>query len=321
MTVPTLTDRFDDNTRLSSYKDCPRKYFLRHIMKWRSEGTAVPLVFGLAWHAGQDIIWQHAKDHQPDDLRELAMAAFEETWQEEGFPVEMDNDQVAAFNPRTPGIAHEMYHHYIKERWGMLQSCELIQAEQPFAVPLPNLQKSWYVGRLDKIIEYNGMKLVVEHKTTAIYKKDGGFQSSYIEGWFSDSQIKGYQFGAGLYYPGLTQVWVDCALVHKTVHDAFRFVPVSHNFDLIKEWIGDTQEWVARLVRDEQVFQKEGHLTPGCFPKNENSCYGKFGACPNLDICRSTADIPKDMPVPAGYIVEEWSPFETLGLEKILNKE
>ena len=315
------TDLFFDNTKLSSYKDCPRKYFLRHVKQWRSEGTAVPLVFGLSWHAGQDVVWQQAKNLEQGDLHQGAMAAFMETWVEEGFPEELDHGQIAVFNPRTPGVAGEMYHNYINDRWNMLQSCTLLQAEQPFAVPLPDLDRAWYVGRLDKIIEYNGMKLVIEHKTTATYSKASGFQTSYIEGWFSDSQIKGYQFGAGLYYPGLTQVWVDCALVHKTVHDAFRFVPVSHNFDLIKEWLGDAQGWVTEIIKNEQEYKQAGHLTPGCFKKNENSCYGKFGACPNLDICRATSDISADMPVPSGYIVEEWSPFETLGLNKLLNKD
>jgi hypothetical protein len=315
------TDRFYDNTKLSAYKDCPRKYFLRHVMQWRGEGTAVPLVFGQSWHAAMDIVWKHANNLPQDDLIQGAMANFMETWSGEGFPEQLDMEQTQAFTPRTPSIAHEMLHHYTVERERLLKDCELIETEQPFAVPLPNLDRSWYVGRLDKVISYNGMHLVIEHKTTALYSKSSNFQSNYIEGWFSDSQVKGYQFGAGLYYPGLNQVWVDCALVHKTVHDAFRFVPVSHNFELVKEWLADTEQWVERVARDEQEFLRAGHLTPGCFPKNENSCYGKFGSCSFLDICRSTADIPKSMSVPPNYIVEEWSPFETLGLDKILDKE
>lgn len=314
----TITDSFNDNTRISSYKDCPRKFFLRHVMDWRGEGTAVPLVFGGSWHAGQDIIWKHAKTLDQTSLREAAMANFMGVWTEEGFPEQLDAEQTQMFNPRTPGIAAEMYHNYIAERWSMLQSAEVIAIEQPFAVPLPNLDKSWYVGRLDKVVEYNGQKLVLEHKTTAIYSKSSGFQPSYIEGWTVDSQVKGYQFGAGMYFPGLKQIWVDCALAHKTVHDAFRFVPIAHTFDMIKEWLNDTQGWVQAMVKDEEEFRRAGHLTPGCFKKNENSCYNKYGTCTFLNICRTTADIPADMEPPPGYMVEKWSPFETLGLEKIL---
>jgi len=319
---PSVTDTFNDNTRISAYKDCPRKFFLRHIMEWRSEGTAVPLVFGGSWHAGQDIIWQHATVLQQDDLRQAAMAAFLEKWEEEGFPADLDMDQIQAFNPRTPGVAEEMYANYIRERWGMLLNARIVSIEQPFAVPLPNLDHSWYVGRLDKVIEYNGQQLVIEHKTTALYSKASGFQPSYIDSWYVDSQVKGYQFGAGMYYEGLKSIWVDCALVHKVIHDQFRFVPVSHTFDMVKEWLRDTESWVTSMVKDEQRFLDTGNLsTTGCFRKNENSCYGKYGSCAFLDICRTTSDIQKGQEPPPGYIVEKWSPFETLGLEKIINKE
>ena len=316
-----ITDRFDDNTKISSYKDCPRKYFLRHVMNWRSEGTAVPLVFGLSWHEALSVIWTHAQQANKRDLREAAIGKFNEIWQGEGMSIDMNMEQLEALSPRTPNIAEEMLHNYIEDRWNVLSNARVVSDEQPFAVPIPNTERSWYVGRLDKVIEYNGQLLVIEHKTTSIYKKDGGFQSSYVEGWYSDSQVKGYQFGAGIYYPGLTQVWVDAALVHKTVHDKFRFIPVSHSFPLIKEWLDDTSEYIARIKTDEIKFHERGTLSGGTFPKNENSCFGKFGSCSFLDVCRTTADIPPDAAVPVGYMIERWSPFETLGLEKILNKE
>jgi hypothetical protein len=265
-----------------------------------------------------DVVWKHGKNLPTPELVQGAMAGFMEKWVEEGFPEELDMDQITAFNPRTPGIAEEMLYNYIDQRGPMLRSCEVVQIEQPFAVPLPNLEKTWYIGRLDKVVEYNGNEIILEHKTTALYAKASGFQSMYIEGWYSDSQIKGYQYGGGLYFPGNAGVWVDCALAHKTVHDAFRFVPVNHNFDMIREWLNDAQEWQTRMVKDEHQFKRDGHLSPGCFPKNENSCYNKYGSCVYLDICRTTADIQEGQQVFENYVVEKWEPFTTLGIEKII---
>lgn len=323
MTSISLTDRFDDNTRIGSYKDCPRRYFIRHVLNWRSEGTAITLAFGQAWHSAMDVVWTYAKRVPQDKLPDLAMAKFYETWEKEGFISDLDTEQIRALEPRTPGIAHEMLAQYTNVRWNMLQSADLIQAEQPFAVPLPNLDNSWYVGRLDKVISYQGNTIALEHKTTAMYSKASGFQSNYIEGWYTDAQIKGYLFGGGLWYPGLSQVWVDAALVHKTVHDQYRFVPVTHSFDIIKEFLNDAEEWVTRMTADEYLWNEKGYLGPGCFPKNENQCQGKHGNCTFIDICRTTANnqFTPDTPPPAGYIVEKWSPFETLGLEKIIGQE
>ncbi|MHB8413899.1 MAG: PD-(D/E)XK nuclease family protein [Acidiferrobacteraceae bacterium] len=307
--VPTRSSLFFDNTMLSSYKDCPRRYQIRHKLGWRGTGTAMPLIFGLSWHSAMDVVWAFATKADPRELALAAIGQFLETWESEGLPAKPDIEQLEALGNRNPSVAHEMLVNYIGARGPMLRSSKLIAAEQPFAVPLPGTTDVWYIGRLDKVVQYNGQTLVIEHKTTSEYKKDGGFKSLYIEGWYSDSQVKGYQFGGSMFFPDLSQVWVDAALVHKTVHDAFRFVPVAHQRPLLEEWLTDTRDWVERIRRDSER---------NYFPKNESACIGKFGACPFLDICRTTADPSKLDSPPSGYMEDHWEPFETLGLSKLI---
>jgi len=312
MISPQASSRFYDNSMLSSYKECPRKYQLRYQLHWRSEGTSLPLVFGLGWHNGQDMIWSLAKKLPRGQLAEAALAAFQETWVKEGLPEELGIEDLDRFGARVPAVAHEMFEAYIAHRWEVLQEAELLAVEQPFAVPVPDTEDVWYAGRLDKVARIKGELAVVEHKTTSEYKKEGGFRSTYVESWFSDSQVKGYQFGGSLYYEGLSQVWVDAALVHKSVHNAFRFIPIAHQFPLLAEWIGDTRNWIERIEAD----SKRGY-----FPKNEGSCIGKYGACTFLNICRTTAAPEQESGVPAGYMVEKWQPFEILKLDKLLKQE
>jgi len=302
--------KFYDNTILSSYKDCPRRYFLRHKLGWRSEGITTPLAFGLAWHSGQDVAWKHARSVSQQELPRLAMAAFLETWEEQGLPAEPSLEQLEMLGMRNPSTAHEMYISYIAHRWPVLKEAKLLAIEQPFAVPLPEIEDVWYVGRLDKVIQYNGQTLVIEHKTTSEYKKDGGFKTDYVEGWFSDSQVKGYQFGGGLFYGGNTQVWIDAALVHKTVHNAFRFIPIAHQTPLLLEWLADTREWIRKLNESNELK---------VWPKNENQCYHKFGRCQFLDICRTVVDPAKLDEPPPGYVEEFWQPFDILGLDRLIN--
>lgn len=301
--------RFYDNTMLGTYKECPRRYYLRHRLGWRGQGTAMPLSFGLSWHAGMDIVWQFVHKLDKSTLRETAFAAFMETWIEQGLPEELNIEQLDWWAPRVPSTAHEMYHHYIESRWPVLMQARLLASEQPFAVPLPNTQGVWYVGRLDKVIDYQAQVLALEHKSTTEYKKDGGFKIDYIEGWFNDSQIKGYEFGGSLFFPGLAGVWVDAALVHKTVHDKFRFVPVAHQQILLEEWLLNTVEWVNRIEVDKH------------WPKNEGACYGKFGRCQFLDICRTRATPEEGEAPPEGFIKEFWEPFDILQLQKLVDNE
>lgn len=316
------TDGIDcyDNTRLTAYRECPRKYFLRHVMHWRAEGTAMPLVFGGAWHAAMDIVWKHYNTSPLDTVIIGARAAFDEKWMEAGLP-DPDNmslDDIRQMEPRTPPIAYEMLSSYVFERARYLSESEVLSIEQPFAVPLPNLNGKWYVGRLDKVIKYQGTPIVFEHKTTTAYSIASGFRSDYVESWYSDSQIKGYLFGGGLLYPELHTVMVDAALVHKKVHNEFRLIPVDHQFDIVKEFLGYTENWVKRINEDQLQFDYAGVTYPHVFPKNEGQCFGKWGRCVFVDVCRTQDKINKDDSPPHGFIVEEWKPFETLGIEKVL---
>lgn len=318
----TPQSTYYDNTRLSDYKACPRQYFMRHVLGWTVDygRSAPPLVFGGAWHAGQDILWAAAKRVDKAMLTALAADEFNKYWEEQGYSLDIGSVEYDRLMPRTPMVAKEMYWNYIDQRWNMLQNCNVLAIEQPFAVPLPGLADHWYVGRLDKVVDFNAQKLVLEHKTTTLYRIQGHFDPQYIESWFSSSQVKGYQFGAGLYFHGVDGVWVDCALVHKKVHEGFKFVPVSHHISLLEEWIKTTITWAAE-VTDATNRWKAGESVQTAFKKNEDSCFGKYGSCQFLDICRTCADPTALDGPPHGFKEERWEPFDILKLDKIVQQE
>lgn len=321
-TTPTIEqqNKCYDNTKVSAYKTCPRSYFIRHILGWRAEGISYALIFGLSWHDGQDILWRHAKKFNNGDIADLAFEAFKITWEENGLPVDIPLEQQERFLPRTPSIAKEMYYEYACARRHMLDECEILGIEQPFAVPIPGLDGHWYIGRLDKAVRYNNQKLVLEHKTTTAYATQGNFRSDYVESWFMSSQVKGYEFGGNLFYNKVDGVWVDAALVHKKVHDAFKFIPVSHSFPLLNEWVQGTTAWIKQISAEEEAYKQSEKLEPGMFKKNEESCFGKYGSCPFLDICRSVANPELLDEPPGGFVYEPWEPFSILKLDQLVEK-
>ncbi len=320
--LPALTqqNKCYDNTRISDYKVCPRSYFIRHVLGWRSAGTGNALIFGSCWHDAQDVMWSYAKKFNPDDLAELAFIAFQKTWEESGLPLDIPLEMEYSYSPRTPSIAREMLINYAHERRKILTECELESVERPFAVPIPGMPGHWYIGRLDKKIRYNIQSLIIEHKSTTAYATVGNFRSDYVESWYMSAQVTGYEFGGIMTFGQVDAVWVDVALVHKKVHDAFKFIPVSHNQTLLEEWLGGTRAWVQQISTEEELFKVEGELKPGMFKKNTESCFGKYGPCPFLDICRSIADPSKLAEVPGGYVHEPWNPFDVLGLDKLIQQ-
>lgn len=322
MLVPTQAEqhRCKDNTKISCYKTCPRMYFIQHVLGWKRGGTGPALVFGLSWHDAQDIVWEQAKNWSQADLADLAFESFKLTWEENGYGLDLSLEEAAALAPRTPSIAHEMLYEYVQARWRILQECEVLAIEQPFAVPIPGMDRQWYVGRLDKTIAYNGQRLIIEHKTTTAYAIIGTFRQDYLDSWFMSSQVKGYQFGGGLYYGDVNAVWVDAALVHKKIHDAFKFINVSHNFTLLSEWLDNTKRWIAEITAEEDLYADVKRLLPGMFRKNEESCFGKYGPCTYIDICRTIPDPSALHEPPVGFIEERWEPFSILKLNKLVEE-
>ncbi|GAH48474.1 unnamed protein product, partial [marine sediment metagenome] len=166
--------KYYDNTRLTSYKDCPRMYYLRHVKHWRREGLSKDLAFGLAWHEAMDVVWGNIND-TPDAIMNAAVEVFNSTWVEQGMkpPSELTIDDMNWLKTKTPGIGYEMIWNYIIQRQDMIQTFDILQIEQPFVVPLYTDDMSvLYCGRRDKVFRCNGQLIVGEHKTTGSYKKN-----------------------------------------------------------------------------------------------------------------------------------------------------
>ena len=321
--MPNITRQstYFDNTKIAAYKSCPRKYLIRHILHWTpdiGERKAPALVFGGAWHEGMDAIW--GSQGQPAEVKvSLAKMAFRQHWIENSYP-DPDTMSLAEqedLGARTPGTAHEMFFNYVNTRAKMLEECTVLGIEQPVAMPMPGLSDTWYIGKLDKVFEWNGIH-IGEHKTTTAYAIKGNFQPDWTESWGSSSQVKGYQMVGTLYYPNLQDVWVDGALVHKKVHDAFKIVPVSHSLPLLEEWITDTRRWIWSIQQEIKELEEVGDLSKGTFRRNEDNCFEKFGRCPFLNICSTCSDPTKLMAPPPGYKVEKWEPFDELGIDRLV---
>lgn len=307
-----------DNTRLSSYKECPRAYFFRHVRHWRGKEIPKPLIFGLSWHESMDVVWGLLGKTEDEKVLALAMEAFNKEWiKDGGIPEDEMNDETrAAWLPRLTSVAAEMLWNYILKNGDFIKEVEIINIERPFAVPInPNNPNIFYIGRLDKEFRKGGRVYLIEHKTTTAYSKEYGFLTSYTTSWSPNSQIDGYLHSGYMTYGAeLKSVYVDAVLVHKQHHAIHKFIPIERHLAALDDWRDATEEWIDRIEIDKKRF-KDGDRR--AFPMNTNSCHGKYGPCSYINICKFVPNLMQKVEPPEGFIVERWSPFETLGLEKI----
>jgi hypothetical protein len=275
------------------------------------------LAFGLAWHEAMDVVWgMLSEDANPDDVLKPAMARWKISWEESGLNFTPDLAQQERYGIRTPGIAAEMLVNYMRERLDFIQSIELISIEQPFAVKLyEDASEVKYVGRLDKVVKHPQYGiLIIEHKTTSAYAKASGFRSDYVNSWSPNSQIDGYlHTGHMLFGKAVKGIWIDAALVHKTVHNRFRFIPIDRQFEQLDVWLHETRDWIKRI---EDETSGEDGSSYGGYAKNTGNC-STYGGCPYRDICKFVAKPSDHDDDFAGYKVSPWEPFDILKLEQI----
>jgi hypothetical protein len=315
--------RLYDNTRLSDYKRCPRLFFFRHVLSWVPKGTRLPLVFGAGWHSALEVVWANiGRMDKRENLAKAAFAAFLKDWTEAGLPYPLTYEQEKELSPRTPMKAYDMIVAYISDRQERFRDFEIVAIEQPFIVPLdPNDPTLFYVGKIDKIVKYQGKTLGIEHKTTTAYAKNGGFRSLFLESFSPNSQVDGYQYALHMLYPGgAGGVWVDAALVHKE-NEAFQFIPVEKQLKYLDSWLWDTQMWIQAVEEQKRraafCIPEDSYLA--AFPKNTNSCWDFNSACAYHDICKAWSN-PLGRPMPDEYIHEPWDPLDQVkGLKELLD--
>jgi len=320
-----------DNTRILSFKTCPRKYYFEHIRHWRVDETSKPLVFGSSWHAAMDVVWdcqrlrKNGTKPKDKEIVDMAYDAFVQEWTANSFPHpdEMSPDNIDDFSPRTPHIAREMLFGYLEEREHIFSdmSFNVIAIEQPFAVPLdPDDPSLFYIGRLDKVFSYRKEIKVGEHKTTTSYKKNGPFRADFIDSFAVSSQIDGYVYALRTTYGNTArEVWIDGALVHKSEHSGFLFIPESRSDSLLDQWLWETRVYIDEIEGNREVLTERSDPNADYLPafkRNTNSCV-QYGRCPFMDICRAYANPEQLKDPPLGYKRDPWSPFDVLKLEKL----
>lgn len=326
-----MTTRLYDNTRLSDFRSCPRYFYFRHVRDLVPVTKSAALIFGGAWHTAMDVVWREVPKYPKEktgDLAHLALDAFVKEWTEAGqpHPDEIGPETLGELGARHPMTALEMLYEYIDLRRPMLTgaSFELLEVEKPFAVPLdPDQPSLYYIGRLDKVFRIRDKIRVAEHKTTSLYSKAEGIRSSWLDGFSPNSQIDGYLFAGMMYYgEAFDSVWIDAALVHKTVHDAFVWHPVERRVAHLDAWLWETHQWVEMVEACKAVEQEDlaSGVYMASYPKNTSKCMD-FGGCPYLDLCKMWENPAAHGEVPAGYKEQHWDPLPILDKDGKLGEE
>lgn len=288
-----------DNTSLSIFKDCPRKYELTVLQGWRPKTEAPPLVFGKLLHRGLEIYDLEIFSGQPHQialrLAVLKLLTLTSEKLEDGTLRFWTTDDPTRTR-RTLLQALIWYCEHFRE--DVLKTHKLPDGkpalELSFRFEIPGTH-FFYCGHIDKIADYGPHGIFLQerkHTKTTI-------GSYFFEKYNPNSQVTGYIAAAQV-------------LIHQPVHGAIiDAVQTAVGFarpargietrrqEQIDEWLEDTIHWM-KLV-DEAAQAKK-------FPMNTESCH-KYRGCQFRGVCRSSPGVRQAL-LETDFVKRFWDPLK-----------
>ena len=277
---------------LNEFQQCPRRWYIHHILRLVPVKEKSSLIFGKVWHY---FIEQYL---QTDDLTASSVAAMKELqvyWNQGAYSDEDDyKKHLEWLKSGIPAWVNS--YHEMETAFGMGARLSILSVEDTGQFSLAD--GTIFTGRTDGIGTFtDGRNLVLEHKHTG-YSADKTLQSLDLE-----DQLSGYLLIAKAAHPELDHidgVLVDITLFKGAIpKTAWSIITRSHDelVDFQLSLIG-----LSTDLRDRTAAVLEGGNPFLYFPRNGAWC-GMFG-CPYELICRSRLE-QKDLFTLDGFTVEE----------------
>lgn len=273
-----------DAYAMGVYKDCEQKYNLRInrglVSKGRGGGSRG---FGSAMHKAREM-WRLSLMRGDSDSHALEQGLI---GLRDEFAL-MSPVSIAPDERKTLANAELLFRGYTAKF--VRHNYKPITIETPFSVDAGTTAGGRVVKRtgiMDEYCEFNGLRYVLDLKTSAIYP--GG---SWMDVWRTSEQLLGYVYAARALYGSCAGAIIHGIWVHtppKTTRNKYKledyFTAEIINFSdaQIDEWQFD---FLASIDRREEA-RASGHWSPNL----GSACKSVYGLCDYFKWCSSTPEI------------------------------
>lgn len=290
-------ERIWDYTTISTFQACPKKYYFRMIKHLVPTTTAPALLFGKALHSALEVFY---KDIREGKDRATALASSIKIFQDNYETPEGEEKRTTENAIKLLKGYEEVYRN---------EPFKVLGQEIGFAVPVfykdsTGVEKSFLLcGRLDALIDWNGVLYVLEHKTTTM------LGANYFYQFEMSMQVDGYVYAASQHtgrkclgaVVNALEVWKDVkkeTSKTKKLEDHYARDPISRSDYELSEYLKDAGEWVERIIDSEKR---------NSFPRHKGACFTYNYKCPYWDICKYGED---EKIIGRTYKVEKWEPYK-----------
>jgi hypothetical protein len=277
-----MPEKFD-YTALSTFLVCRKKYYWRMVRGLVGKRPPLAAEFGRCIHKALDV-WYKTHD------KKASKEAFSSTFVES-----QDDDK------RTQAVGAKLLDLYFEKYEN--EPFKVIASELEFNVPL--LGNISLIGRIDKIIDWEGAIYVMDHKTTSRL----GYEFFYkIK---PNMQFDGYIYAARkLGYSACSGIVLDALLVAKGLvvpAQLSRLTPLARDISTRSEQ--DMKRYVNNV--SSILWDLERAYAMDTWYDNTESCCD-FIECPYRKICKEDEDMHERI-IEMDYKVEPWDPTRKEG--------
>ena len=285
---------------IKQFRQCPRKFYWKYIMRLRQRFSGTPLIIGTAFHECL-AKWYSSTKNSMDKLVVPALAKLNQYIAENSEFYDDEEQQnlraaVASFHGMLTGYA--AVNAKDRKTW---KFDRLFGTEHEFIIDCGDF---YYAGSIDGLPTIKGKQWVLEHKTAST------ISDSYIQRVQLDTQSRGYMFAVmaitgkkpvGTIY----NVTAKCKLRRKSdeswaqfnqrIFDAYMNEPEKYFWrDYIQFTADDLMNFATEIYQTHRMFrlvaETMGGTDPKVWPINDHHCNEYFKMCEFHGLCTTGLD-------------------------------
>jgi len=264
-----------DSTIMAAFKSCPHKAHLEFVQHWKSQSPSVHLRAGAAYASGLEAarVAFYIDGSTPDDAIALGLQALLTSYGDFECPPES-----AKSADRTAGALEYYFSQYPLGtdkaipmtlpggkrgiEFSFLEPLEIIHPES--GDPL------LYSGRMDMMVDYEGMHLGEDDKTTS------QLGASWPRQWDLRSQFTGYVWGARCAGIKLDGFLVRGVSILKSKYDTLQAITYRPGW-MIDRWYEQLHRDIKRMLVAWESGQWDMNLDHAC---------AEYGGCQFRGVCQ-----------------------------------
>lgn len=264
-----------DSSMMAAFKSCPQKAFLEYFQHWKLRDQSVHLHAGKAYAEGIEKarIAYYVDGKSPDTALAIGLQALLTSYGDFECPPES-----AKSAERTAGALEYYFSQY---RLGEDRAIPMtlpggkrgieFNFLEPLSINHPETgEPLLYSGRMDMMVDYEGMRLGEDDKTAS------QLGASWPRQWDLRSQFTGYVWGAARAGIKLDGFLVRGVSILKTKYDTLQAITYRPTW-MIERWEEQLHRDLARMIQSWES---------GYFDYNLDHACAEYGGCPFRSVCQ-----------------------------------